>query len=236
MELNARDALFLDFDGTLAPLQDDPDAVGLEAAQTALLVELHACLEGALCLISGRDLNDLAARVPSGLKLVGNHGLRRRGVPGGQWSGREARAPEALLEAVHDLEDADVRAEVKGGVIALHYRRAPTRGAELEAALQNAVAELPDYRVEHGKRVLEVKPGGASKGEALREVMAVPPFQGRRPVMFGDDTTDEAGFEAAQELGGLGVKVGPGPTSARVRLADPAEVFAKLAEIIHGAR
>jgi trehalose 6-phosphate phosphatase len=38
--------------------------------------------------------------------------------------------------------------------------------------------------------------------------MAEPPFAGARPVFVGDDATDEAGFAAAQALGGLGVSVG----------------------------
>ena len=47
--------------------------------------------------------------------------------------------------------------------------------------------------------------------------------------MLGDDTTDEDAFAAAQALGGLAVKVGPGPTAARLRAPDPAAVRAWLA-------
>ena len=45
---------------------------------------------------------------------------------------------------------------------------------------------------------------------------------------FGDDVTDEAGFEAVQALGGVAVKVGDGDTVARWRLPDPAAVHAWL--------
>ncbi len=40
------------------------------------------------------------------------------------------------------------------------------------------------------------------------------------PVMIGDDVTDEDGFRAAQDLGGIAIKIGPGPTSARHRARD----------------
>jgi len=54
----------------------------------------------------------------------------------------------------------------------------------------------------------------------------MPPFAGRRPVMLGDDTTDEDAIAAALALGGIGVKVGPGPSAARLRAPDPAAVRA----------
>jgi trehalose 6-phosphate phosphatase len=47
--------------------------------------------------------------------------------------------------------------------------------------------------------------------------------------MFGDDTTDEDAIEAAQALGGIGVKIGPGATGARLRAPEPAALRAWLA-------
>jgi trehalose 6-phosphate phosphatase len=46
--------------------------------------------------------------------------------------------------------------------------------------------------------------------------------------MLGDDTTDEDAFAAAQTLGGLAVKIGPGASAARLRAPDPAAVRAWL--------
>jgi trehalose 6-phosphate phosphatase len=79
-----------------------------------------------------------------------------------------------------------------------------------------------------GKMVVEVKPAGAHKGAALRRLAAIPPFMGRRPVMLGDDATDEDAIEAAQALGGIGVKIGAGSTVARLRAPDPEAVRAWL--------
>jgi trehalose 6-phosphate phosphatase len=77
--------------------------------------------------------------------------------------------------------------------------------------------------------VVEVKPASAHKGTALRRLMTQPPFIGRRPVMLGDDTTDEDAMEAVLDMGGLAVKIGPGSSAALLRSPDPAAVRAWLA-------
>ena len=225
--LKKGDALFLDFDGTLAPIVDDPDAAAMSVEMRAVVVEAHAVLGGALALVSGRGVNDLASRAPDGVVLVGNHGRRAIGA---DWP-EATPAPDGLADALEVLATDGVVLERKGAVFALHYRAVPERGDALE---RDVMAALPDgYRMEHGKRVVEAKPEGASKGEAVRRLMGMAPFAGRRPVMVGDDTTDEAGFAAAQELGGLGVKVGGGETCAHRRLGAPEDVLAALRALVH---
>lgn len=54
------------------------------------------------------------------------------------------------------------------------------------------------------------------------------------PVFAGDDVTDEDGFLAVQARGGAGVKVGPGTSAARHRLADTAAVRAWLLQGLAG--
>jgi trehalose 6-phosphate phosphatase len=78
--------------------------------------------------------------------------------------------------------------------------------------------------------VLEIRAGGRDKGSAIAEFMAEPPFRGRTAVFIGDDLTDEFGFGVVNELGGISVKVGEGPSRARWRIADAAAVRAWLAE------
>ena len=51
-----------------------------------------------------------------------------------------------------------------------------------------------------GKAMFEVKRPGVSKGEAVRALMAQPPFAGRRPVFIGDDVTDESVFALLPRL------------------------------------
>ena len=65
----------------------------------------------------------------------------------------------------------------------------------------------------------ELKVPGADKGDAVRAFMAEPPFVAGRPVVVGDDLTDEHAFIAAAALGGHGILVGElRPTAAGYRL------------------
>ncbi|MCR8724308.1 trehalose-phosphatase [Frigidibacter sp. ROC022] len=216
--LTVSDALFLDFDGTLAPLVADPDSARLLPEQSALLERLAGRLSGALCLISGRALDDLASRSPVGLWRAGGHGIDLAAP--GQSAAERVETPPDLLAAVAPVVAGfpAARIETKGPVVAVHYRADPDSGPALAGGLKQAISALHGYRLHGGKMVWEIKPEGRDKGRALHRLMLKPPFAGRRPVMLGDDVTDEDGFAAVQEHGGLAVKVGPGPSRAAFRL------------------
>jgi trehalose 6-phosphate phosphatase len=77
--------------------------------------------------------------------------------------------------------------------------------------------------------VLEIKPSGVHKGQAIAAFMKEPPFAGRVPIFVGDDLTDESGFSVAQQMGGKGVKVGEGATVALHRCMTPAALRGWLA-------
>jgi trehalose 6-phosphate phosphatase len=229
LRLAAGDALFVDFDGTLADIGPDPDAVALDAATEAALGRLAAALGGAVVVLSGRDLRDLAGRTPPTVWRAGQHGLETL-APGAAPAAAPPPPPEAVrapLEAVAGPNG--LRLEFKGPVAALHYRSRPELGPACLAAAEAAAAAAEGYVVMPGKMVVEVKPETANKGRALEALAARAPFAGRRPVMLGDDRTDEDAIAAAQALGGLGVKVGEGETAARLRAPSPAAVRAWLA-------
>ena len=81
--------------------------------------------------------------------------------------------------------------------------------------------------------VIELKPDDANKGKALRAMCAKPLFEGRVPVMVGDDTTDEDAMQAAAELGGYGIKVGDGASCAAYRLDTPDSVWRWIRETVN---
>ncbi|TPE49256.1 trehalose-phosphatase [Amaricoccus solimangrovi] len=230
LRLAPGDALFLDFDGTLAELRDDPDAVRLDAGTEAALARLAARLSGALALLSGRDIRDLDRRTPRALWRAGGHGLEVSepgSPPPPTPRGPVAEMLERLDAAVAGFPGA--RIEVKGPILAIHYRAAPEAGESLIAAAKAEAERNADHVAQAGHMVVEVKPASANKGRALRALAARAPFAGRRPVMIGDDTTDEDAIAAALDLGGVGVRVGPGESAAGYRAADPAEVRAWIA-------
>ncbi len=229
--LSQDDAVFLDFDGTLAGIQDDADTVFLSPGMNSVLRDCANRLDGALAVMSGRDLDDLAKRVPGSLWRFGNHGLRAA-APGMQATGYSETAPTGLIAALSEISGrhVGVRLEPKGPVLAVHYRAAPDAKTELESALAQAIAPFADYNLQHGKMVFEAKPAAANKGACLLRAMQDKPFRGRRPVMIGDDTTDEDAFASAQSAGGIAVKVGDGATVALHHLDSVQDVHALLKE------
>jgi trehalose 6-phosphate phosphatase len=121
--------------------------------------------------------------------------------------------------------------EYKGLSLALHYRAAPELSEFARDLVHSVRTELgPDYGVQEGKAVIELKAGGRDKGAAVLEFLEDDRFNGRCPVFVGDDTTDEYAFAVVNEMNGVSIKVGAGTTAARWRLEDVAAVRQWLEE------
>jgi trehalose 6-phosphate phosphatase len=227
---SSADALFLDFDGTLVELAERPSLVKVAPELPALLAAAAAAAGEALAIISGRRLASIDELLkPMRFAGAGVHGAELRIDPRAAAPAPDAALEQAALWLAARLEDEPgLWLEDKGAALALHYRGAHARKGQAERLLREAVRGL-EVEVISGKEVFEARPRGVNKGEALRALMRHAPFAGRRPVYVGDDTTDEDAIRAAQELGGLGIKVGAGATAARARLPDPAAVRAWLA-------
>ncbi|MFN3592381.1 MAG: trehalose-phosphatase [Thermaurantiacus sp.] len=232
-----RDALFLDLDGTLANIAPTPEEARLHPEAAGLLPALVAAFRGRVAVVSGRSIATLDRMLPpaaiaAGLALAGTHGLELR-MAGTKIIG-PAPAPglppaAAALQALA-VEDTRLRLEEKGLSLALHYRAAPEREAELRGRAAD-IAGAHGLALQTGKMVVELRTPGADKGAAIRQIMQSPPFAGAMPRFIGDDDTDEAGFAAAATLGGHGIRVGPAPqTVAAYGLPDVAAVAAWLAQ------
>ncbi|MBD7987936.1 trehalose-phosphatase [Luteimonas sp. Sa2BVA3] len=228
-------ALFLDVDGTLLEFAPRPDEVEVPQQLREALAALHARLQGAVALVSGRSIAVLDILLaPPRLPASGLHGLERRH---GRRIHHAPRAPEALDRVRSEAVRVAARhpgavVEDKGAALALHWRAAPQAGGELQAFARAALPRLPGYRLQPGNDVIELRPAvrrgvRADKGAAILAFMQEPPFAGRRPVFAGDDITDEAGFAAVNSRGGISVLVGPPRESAaHFALAGTAEVHA----------
>lgn len=222
-------ALFLDLDGTLVEFEDRPDAVRIDEGLMELLRGLCATTDGAVALISGRSVKEIDRLLaPLRLPAAGQHGAERRSADGTL----HLHAP--VIERMHEAADGLSRfaaphrgliVENKGMSLALHYRLAPRLRKLAEAKMRELAMHIgPEYGLQEGKQVLELKPSGRDKGTAIEEFMLEPPFAGRLPVFIGDDVTDEFGFACVNRLGGHAVKVGPGASVAAWRIADAAAV------------
>ena len=226
-------AIFTDFDGTLVELAETPDAVEVDGTLTDQLQRAITELDSAFAVLTGREIADIDKFLaPLHLPIAGAHGTQRRRADGFVETvdpaivlGAEeiAHAMEALI-----LSNPRLLLEAKEGAVAVHYRQAPELEGAVRIAMEKALHNVPDFTLVPGKMVLEARPRAASKGEALRAFMREEPFLGRTPIFIGDDTTDEDAFIAAQDLGGVGIKLGDGDTAARMRIPNVASVHALI--------
>ena len=219
-----RFAIFTDFDGTLVELAETPDAITVPDDLGAEITAAARCVDGALAIVSGRALDDLERYLPAQIAVAGGHGSERRRADGT----RVAPPPDLVAEAAAvadrlrpfaDAHEALIL-ETKASSVALHFRKAPELEVDSRIALLEALAAAPHLELLDGKMVVEARPAAAGKGEAVRAFMLEPPFVGRVPVFLGDDDTDEDGFRVAQSMGGVGIKIGEGQTTAKLRAPD----------------
>ncbi len=226
-----RTALFLDMDGTLAEFERLPEEVGPTPRRTALLRRLVARTKGGVAMISGRALADLDRITDAAvIAASGVHGLELR-HPDGRM---EVAQPHPDMDRARSEFRAVVDAhpqlllEDKGLGLVLHYRAAPKLERLATGAAERMAAQT-GLLLQRGDMMVELRTPGRNKGHALQAFMQEPPFHGRTPVYIGDDLTDEHAFEAARDLGGHGVLVGPErATAARYRLAEVEAVLVWL--------
>lgn len=224
-----KSALFLDVDGTLLDIVDDPADVVADDHLVRAVLAAQKRLRGAIALVSGRTLAEIdRIFAPACLPAAGTHGIEIR-LPDGhvEHAGTASMAAE-VVTFLKDFADRHpgLLLERKAAGVALHYRRAPELETEARGAVDRALDAVgSDFRLIDGKMVLEIAPRAHHKGAALERFMRDPVYAGRQPVFFGDDVTDEDGFAAVNAMGGVSVKVGSGQGSAaRYSIPDIAAV------------
>jgi len=209
--------VFLDFDGTLSAIVDDPAAAAMLDAERAAVEALIARVP--VAVVSGRDLDDVRRRVGlDGLWYVGGHGTAVAGPDGtliDDTSGTGLERATALLDtAEEDLQERlagtgpGVIVERKRSSIAVHYRRAPHALRHIRAAVEGTAAAFSELQLTAGRAVFELRPSGVwDKGTAVRWILEQNAgASDALPIHLGDDTTDETAFRAI-EADGVGVLV-----------------------------
>jgi len=223
-----------DYDGTLAPIVEDPrSAIPLPEAVGGLRA-LSQLPSTTAAVVSGRALRDLAAlsRLPSEIHLVGSHGSEfdldfARDLTTDQ-SALLGQIDQTCRQLIRDVPGAHL--EHKPASVAVHVRAVEDeQGGALLDEVERLAGVLPGVQVRHGKKVLELSVVHSDKAEA---VSLLRHRLGASAVLFiGDDLTDESVFA---DLTGpdLGVKVGEGDTAAGYRVSDPHAVAVLLADVL----
>jgi trehalose 6-phosphate phosphatase len=212
--------LAFDYDGTLAPIVDDPERADMRTATRRLLTSVarrYPCV-----VISGRRRRDLLKRlrrIPV-FHSSGNHGLEPWGRSL-QYRDQVRRWVELLERrlAPHD----GVVVENKAYSLTVHFRRARHR-REAVAAIARAVESLRGARSLGGKDAISLVPRGApTKGVALERARRL--LVCDAAIYVGDDQTDEDAFTAGRADRLLGIRVGSVQDSqARYRLKNQQEI------------
>jgi trehalose 6-phosphate phosphatase len=206
----------LDFDGTLAPIVDDPSVAVIHDDAPAVLVGLSEQVR-AIAVLTGRParqvlalgeldgVGDTIGEAGRELVILGQYGNER-------WSSHARRVvspkpPPGLASLIGDLprllrraDAADAWIEEKGLAVAVHTRRTADPRAAFDRLLPvlTEAARARGLAVEPGRMVIEIRADGMDKGRALRGL--VEEYDAQAVLFVGDDLGDVPAFEAVGEL------------------------------------
>ncbi|MCW2711878.1 MAG: trehalose 6-phosphatase [Marmoricola sp.] len=233
----------LDFDGTLAPIVDDPEDARIHPDAGEVLVALAAQVR-AVAVITGRPARQ--ALDLGGLEGVGNaigeagRELFVLGQYGNErWSSTQRRVispkpPRGIATFMGELprlmrraDAADAWVEEKGLAVAVHTRRLEDPQGAFERLLPvlSEAAKSHDLDVEPGRWVVEVRAHGMHKGAAVRRL--IEELEARAFVFCGDDLGDIEAFKAIEELRGEGF-----PSLLVCSASDEQTALAEMADVV----
>ncbi|MEZ5318722.1 MAG: bifunctional alpha,alpha-trehalose-phosphate synthase (UDP-forming)/trehalose-phosphatase [Vicinamibacterales bacterium] len=233
--------LLLDYDGTLVPIERLPDLASPDPPLLTLLGALADTPGMEVHVVSGRS-RDVLSRWLGALPvwMHAEHGFWTR-TPNDTWSQRRDipafREPAIEIMRRYARATPGAMVEPKAASVAFHMRGADPRLAsvrldELRAELAASLGS--DAELMDGHKVLEVRPAGVNKGRIVEDILS---SRGTPPAVFaaGDDRTDEDMF-AVLGPDALTLRVGPGTTRARFRVATPFDLRRLLQRLIAPSR
>jgi len=232
--------LFLDFDGTLSPIVNNPEDASISDDMKKALKQCSD--KFTVSIISGRDMDDVKSRVGiDELIYAGSHGFRITGPDGLSMEHKKSEEILPVLDTVgKKLQDQfsdgpeGVMVERKKYAIAVHYRNADEgKLDEINDKIKEVLKQHPEMKTGKGKKIVEIKPGHDwHKGKAVKWILDEFNLWDNPevlPVYIGDDVTDEDAFKTLHNKG-LSILVGSHdqPTAARYKLSNVDEVSTLL--------
>ncbi|XP_052166690.1 probable trehalose-phosphate phosphatase 7 [Oryza glaberrima] len=252
--------MFLDYDGTLSPIVDDPDAAFM--SETMRMAVRSVAKHFPTAIVSGRCRDKVFEFVKlAELYYAGSHGMDIKGPASRHAAAKSPPHNKGVLfqpaseflpmiEQVHDrLEQATrsipgAKVENNKFCVSVHFRCVDEKSwGALAETVRRVVREFPRLRLSQGRMVFEVRPTIKwDKGKALEFLLDSLGFADCSdvlPVYIGDDRTDEDAFKVLRRRGqGVGILVSKHPkeTSASFSLQEPAEVMEFLLRLVEWNR
>jgi len=233
-------AVFLGVEGTLVDAAGGGDAVVIPPQLPALLSSLHRRLSGACVLVSGRDLDYIDRKLNwRSRDAAGCHGaqLRFSNLISSPIVDVDLLGPltHRLIAEIRRFPGALV--EIKPQSVALHFGASSLTGTTVAHLLERACSyERGLFQTHPIRNGLELVPREVDKGRVIAFFMEKARYLGLRPVIAGDDPSDEAAFKEVNQRGGISILVGNRPGScARYNLHTPAQLRDWLEHLVRGS-
>ncbi|XP_031282983.1 probable trehalose-phosphate phosphatase J isoform X2 [Pistacia vera] len=245
--------MFLDYDGTLSPIVEDPDRAFMSKKMRKTVRKVARCFPTAI--VSGRCRDKVYNFVKlAELYYAGSHGMDIKGPEKASKYKKDSEAVlfqpaseflpmidevyKLLVEKTKSTEGAKV--EHNKFCLSVHFRCVDEKKwSELAQQVRSVLKEYPKLRLNQGRKVLEIRPTIKwDKGKALEFLLESLGFANCTdvfPVYIGDDRTDEDAFKMLRDRGqGFGILVSkfPKDTSASYSLQEPHEVMDFLGRLV----
>ncbi|KAJ4967301.1 hypothetical protein NE237_019150 [Protea cynaroides] len=249
--------MFLDYDGTLSPIVDDPDRAFMSDAMRAAVRDVARYFPTAI--VSGRCRDNVYNFVKlAELYYAGSHGMDIKGPakcekynkdnqavlfqPASEFLPMIEEVYKILVEKTKSIPGA--RVENHKFCASVHYRCVEEqRWSALAELVGSVLKDYPKLRLTQGRKVLEIRPTIKwDKGKALEFLLESLGFANCKnvlPVYIGDDRTDEDAFKVLRDRGqGFGILVSklPKDTNASYSLQEPSEVKDFLLRLVEWKR
>ncbi|KAL5559032.1 hypothetical protein UlMin_035243 [Ulmus minor] len=249
--------MFLDYDGTLSPIVEDPDLAIMSNEMRKAVRAVARYFPTAI--VSGRCRDKVYSFVRlAELYYAGSHGMDIRGPskclknkngnegvlcqPATEFLPMVNEVYKILLEKTKSIPGA--RVEHNKFCISVHFRCVDEKSwSTLAEQVRSVLNDYPKLRLSQGRKVLEIRPTIKwDKGKALEFLLESLGYANSNevfPVYIGDDRTDEDAFKVLRDRGqGFGILVSKAPkeTNASYSLQEPSEVKDFLRRLVKWKR